>query len=363
MASVNLISLCKRFDNNIPAVRDVDLEVRDGEFLVLVGSSGSGKSTTLKMIAGLEEVSEGEIHIGNRNVTYLEPKDRNIAMVFQNYALYPHMDVYSNMSFGLKVRKVHPNEIDRRVKEVSNILGIQELLRRKPKQLSGGQMQRVALGRAIIREPDLFLFDEPLSNLDAKLRVKMRFEIGRLHNDSKCTTIYVTHDQVEAMTLGDRIVIMKDGMINQVGTLLEVYDRPSNRFVASFIGSPEMNFVNGHVTRVDESLRFVSDDGYLIQDLGTDRLLRNADKGVVLGIRPEHIKLMPLNKGAGSVQVEVVEHMGFQTMIMGRAGKTEITALFDRNELLKFGDNIGIDIDPANVHLFDIESGVSLVGE
>lgn len=360
MACVNLINLCKRFDD-FAAVRDVNLEIHDGEFLVLVGSSGCGKSTTLKMIAGLEEVSEGEIHIGSRNVTHLEPKDRNIAMVFQNYALYPHMDVYHNMSFGLKVRKVGPSEIDRRVKEVSNILGIEELLKRKPKQLSGGQMQRVALGRAIIRNPDLFLFDEPLSNLDAKLRVKMRFEIARLHNESKCTTVYVTHDQVEAMTLGDRIVIMKDGMVNQIGSPLEVYDRPINRFVASFIGSPEMNFIDGNVVRENERLRFVSDDGSVTQDLGPTQLIRNADNGVVLGIRPEHIRLVPVTEGPGCLQIEVVEHLGFQTMIMGRTGCVEITALFDRIESLKFGDRIGIGIDPGMVHLFDRQSGISLV--
>ncbi|MFZ4440108.1 MAG: ABC transporter ATP-binding protein [Syntrophales bacterium] len=360
MASVTLKNLYKRFDNFV-AVKDVNLEIKDGEFLVLVGPSGCGKSTTLKMIAGLEEVSEGYIHIGTKDVTHLEPKDRNIAMVFQNYALYPHMDVYHNMSFGLKVRKVDPSEIDRRVKEVSRVLGIEELLKRKPKQLSGGQMQRVALGRAIIRNPDLFLFDEPLSNLDAKLRVKMRFEITRLHNDLKCTTVYVTHDQVEAMTLGDRIVIMKDGVVNQIGSPLEVYDRPINRFVASFIGSPEMNFIDGNVVREKEQLRFVSDDGCVTQDLDPKKLFRNADNGVVLGIRPEHIRFTPKTEGLGYVQIEVVEHLGFQTMIMGRTGCVQITALVDRMESLKSGVRVGIDIDPGMVHLFDRQSGVSLM--
>jgi multiple sugar transport system ATP-binding protein len=362
MAGVTLKNLYKRFDNFV-AVKDVTLEIQDGEFLVLVGPSGCGKSTTLKMIAGLEDVSEGHIHIGPRDVTHLEPKDRNIAMVFQNYALYPHMDVYHNMSFGLKVRKVDPGEIDRRVKEVSSILGIEELLKRKPKQLSGGQMQRVALGRAIIRNPDVFLFDEPLSNLDAKLRVKMRFEIARIHNALKCTTVYVTHDQVEAMTLGDRIVIMKDGVVNQIGSPLEVYDRPINRFVASFIGSPEMNFIDGNVVRENERLRFVSDDGCVTQDLGPKQLIRNADNGVVLGIRPEHIRLVPETEGPGYVQIEVVEHLGFQTMIMGRTGCVQITALVDRTESLKSGVRVGIDIDPGMVHLFDRQSGISLVHE
>jgi ABC-type sugar transport system ATPase subunit len=315
------------------------------------------------MIAGLEDVSEGRIHIGTKDVTHLEPKDRNIAMVFQNYALYPHMDVYHNMSFGLRVRKVDPAEIDRRVKEVSCILGLEELLKRKPKQLSGGQMQRVALGRAIIRNPDVFLFDEPLSNLDAKLRVRMRFEIARIHNDLKCTTVYVTHDQVEAMTLGDRIVIMKDGVVNQIGSPLEVYDRPINRFVASFIGSPEMNFIDGTVVRENERLRFVSDDGCVTQDLGPKQLIRNADNGVVLGIRPEHIRLGPQKEGPGYVQIEVVEHLGFQTMIMGRTGCVQITALVDRMESLKSGVSVGIDIDPGMIHLFDRQSGISLVHE
>ena len=362
MAGVTLKNLYKRFDHFV-AVKDVNLEITDGEFLVLVGPSGCGKSTTLKMIAGLEDVSEGTIHIGTKDVTHLEPKDRNIAMVFQNYALYPHMDVYHNMSFGLRVRKVDPAEIDRRVKEVSCILGLEELLKRKPKQLSGGQMQRVALGRAIIRNPDVFLFDEPLSNLDAKLRVKMRFEIARIHNDLKCTTVYVTHDQVEAMTLGDRIVIMKDGVVNQIGSPLEVYDRPVNRFVASFIGSPEMNFIDGNVFRENDRLRFVSDDCCVTQDLGPKQLIGNAENGVVLGIRPEHIRLVPHTEGPGDVQIEVVEHLGFQTMIMGSIGCVQITALVDRMESLRSGVRVGIDIAPGKIHLFDRQSGISLVRE
>ena len=359
MACVTLKNLYKRFDN-VVAVNDVNLEIQDGEFLVLVGPSGCGKSTTLKMIAGLEDVSEGEINIGSRNVTHLEPKDRNIAMVFQNYALYPHMDVYHNMSFGLNVRKVDPPEIDRRVQEVSRILGIEELLKRKPKQLSGGQMQRVALGRAIIRNPDLFLFDEPLSNLDAKLRVKMRFEIARLHKNLKCTTVYVTHDQVEAMTLGDRIVIMKDGVVNQIGSPLEVYDYPANRFVASFIGSPEMNFIDGNLVREAERLKFISDDGCVTLDLGAKRLARDASDGVVLGIRPEHIRLSSKTEGPAYVQIEVVEHLGFQTMVMGRTGCVQITALVDRMESLQYGARAGIEMDPALIHLFDRQSGISL---
>jgi multiple sugar transport system ATP-binding protein len=362
MAGVTLKNLYKRFDDFV-AVNDVNLEIREGEFLVLVGPSGCGKSTTLKMIAGLEDVSDGSIHIGTTDVTHLEPKDRNIAMVFQNYALYPHMNVYQNLSFGLKIRKVDPQEIDRRVKEVSHILGIEEMLKRKPKQLSGGQMQRVALGRAIIRHPDVFLFDEPLSNLDAKLRVKMRFEIARIHKNFKCTTVYVTHDQVEAMTLGDRIVIMKDGVVNQIGSPLEVYDRPVNRFVASFIGSPEMNFIDGNVVRENDRLRFVSDDGCVTQDLGPKQLIHNADNGVVLGIRPEHIRFVQETEVPVYAQIEVVEHLGFQTMIMGRTGCVQITALVERTESLKSGGRVGIEIDPGMIHLFDRQSGISLVHE
>jgi ABC-type sugar transport system ATPase subunit len=313
------------------------------------------------MIAGLEEVSEGSIHIGTRDVTHLEPKDRNIAMVFQNYALYPHMDVYQNMSFGLKIRKVDPMEIDRRVKNVSQVLGLEELLKRKPRQLSGGQMQRVALGRAIIRNPDVFLFDEPLSNLDAKLRVKMRFEIARLHKELNCTTIYVTHDQVEAMTLGDRIVIMKDGIVQQIGSPLEVYDRPVNRFVASFIGSPEMNFIEGRIARENGRQRFVSDDHCVVFELDDKREIRNAEGGVVLGIRPEHVRLMPETEGPSYIRVEVVEHLGFQTMIMGRNGCAQITALVDRMESLQYGCTLSIGIAQDQAHLFDRQSGESLI--
>lgn len=360
MAGVTLTNLYKNF-GNVVAVNNVNLEIKEGEFIVLVGPSGCGKSTTLKMVAGLEEVNQGSVLIGSRDVTHLEPKDRNIAMVFQNYALYPHMDVYQNMSFGLKIRKVDPMEIDMRVKKVSHILGLEELLKRKPRQLSGGQMQRVALGRAIIRNPDVFLFDEPLSNLDAKLRVKMRFEIARLHKELNCTTIYVTHDQVEAMTLGDRIVIMKDGVVQQIGSPLEVYDRPVNRFVAGFIGSPEMNFVDGKIVAEKGRQQFVSDDHCVVFNLDEKRSIRSADDGVVLGIRPEHVRLMPEKEGSSYVQVEVVEHLGFQTMVVGRNGCAQITALVDRMESLKYGCTLSIGIVQDQVHLFDRQSGESLI--
>ncbi|MFQ5948978.1 MAG: ABC transporter ATP-binding protein, partial [Acidimicrobiia bacterium] len=246
MAQVALKSLNKRFDE-VHAVRDVTLTIPDKEFIVLVGPSGCGKSTTLRMVAGLEEITSGEIFIGDRLVNDLPPKDRDIAMVFQNYALYPHMSVYDNMAFGLKMRKFPKSEIEKRVREAAEILGIQELLRRKPRQLSGGQRQRVAVGRAIVRHPQVFLFDEPLSNLDAKLRVQMRGELKRLHERLEATAIYVTHDQVEAMTLGDRVVVMKDGVVQQVGDPLGVYAKPRNRFVAGFIGSPAMNFLEATI--------------------------------------------------------------------------------------------------------------------
>ena len=359
MAGVVLTSLWKKFEN-FTAVRDFNLEIKDGEFVVLVGPSGCGKSTTLKMVAGLEEVSEGEIYIGERNVTQLEPKDRNIAMVFQNYALYPHMDVYHNLSFGLKIRKMNPTEIEKRVRKVSQTLGIEELLQRKPKQISGGQMQRVALGRAIIRDPDLFLFDEPLSNLDAKLRVKMRVEISRLHNELKSTTIYVTHDQIEAMTLGDRIVVMKDGVVNQIGTPLEVYDFPANRFVASFIGSPEMNFLDGNLTREADQLKFISQNGLMAIDLESVKLKRDPKGGITLGFRPEHIKLTPEKAALNRMQIEVVEHLGVQTLVIGTVEDLSITALMDRTESLRYGMSVAVKIDSRNVHLFDQNSGVSL---
>src|ERR671935_327399 len=247
MAQVLLRNLNKKFDE-VHAVKDVNLEIRDKEFVVLVGPSGCGKTTTLRMVAGLEAITSGEIMIGDRVVNNLPPMDRDIAMVFQNYALYPHMSVYDNMAFGLKMRKFSRSEIAKRVQEAAEILGIQELLRRKPRQLSGGQRQRVAVGRAIVRHPQVFLFDEPLSNLDAKLRVQMRVELKRLHDRLETTAIYVTHDQVEAMTLGDRVVVMRDGMVQQEGAPLELYERPANRFVAGFIGSPAMNFIGVTIT-------------------------------------------------------------------------------------------------------------------
>src|SRR6059036_2334291 len=291
MAQVMMKDLNKKYDE-VHAVKDVNLHIQDKEFMVLVGPSGCGKSTTLRMVAGLEEITAGEIQIGNRVVNDLPPKDRDIAMVFQNYALYPHMTVYDNMAFGLKMRKFPKPEIAKRVQEAAEILGIQELLKRKPRQLSGGQRQRVAVGRAIVRHPQVFLFDEPLSNLDAKLRVQMRVELKRLHDRLETTAIYVTHDQVEAMTLGDRVVVMKDGWIQQVGEPLELYRRPANRFVASFIGSPSMNFITVNVTAEDDHFSLTCQGWHfrlptrLFPNLGP-----RVGRSVCVGMRPQHIRL------------------------------------------------------------------------
>src|SRR5213080_984405 len=289
MAQVVLKDLNKKYDE-VHAVKDVNLTIRDKEFMVLVGPSGCGKTTTLRMVAGLEEITSGEIAIGDRIVNDLPPKDRDIAMVFQNYALYPHMSVYDNMAFGLKMRKFPKAEIQKRVQDAAEILGIQELLKRKPRQLSGGQRQRVAVGRAIVRHPQVFLFDEPLSNLDAKLRVQMRVELKRLHDRLETTAIYVTHDQAEAMTLGDRVVVMRDGMVHQEGAPLELYQHPANRFVAGFIGSPAMNFIPVTITESNGSLRAESSGlNIRLPDETAQRLRGHVNREVTLGVRPEDL--------------------------------------------------------------------------
>src|SRR5580693_429667 len=281
-----------KFYDSVHAVKDVNLQIRDQEFMVLVGPSGCGKTTTLRMVAGLESITSGEVLIGDKVVNKLAPMDRDIAMVFQNYALYPHMSVYDNMAFGLKMRKFEKPEIGKRVRDAADILGIGELLSRKPRQLSGGQRQRVALGRAIVRHPRVFLFDEPLSNLDAKLRVQMRVELKKLHERLGTTAIYVTHDQVEAMTLGDRVVVMRDGRVQQVGDPLELYNQPANRFVAGFIGSPAMNFADVRIAADNGSLWAIGDGIRLkIPDALTDRLGAQAGKEVTFGIRPEDLRI------------------------------------------------------------------------
>ena len=312
MAHVKLINVSKNYDGKNRAVDNINLDINDKEFIVLVGPSGCGKSTTLRMIAGLEEISEGEIYIDGKLVNNIAPKDRNIAMVFQNYALYPHMTVFDNMAFGLKLRKCSKLEIEKRVNFAAKILEIEELLKRKPKQLSGGQRQRVAVGRAIVRKPKVFLFDEPLSNLDAKLRVQMRSEIKRLYHRLEATIIYVTHDQVEAMTMGDRIVVMKDGIIQQVDTPLNLYSNPANKFVAGFIGSPSMNFIDGKIIQ-ENGLAFLSSGKLISFQLSPDnseKLIPYIGKEVTLGIRSEEFRIESIGGYKIKVLVDLVEQMG-----------------------------------------------------
>jgi len=365
MASVTLQELSKRFDK-VTAVNQINLEIPDKEFVVFVGPSGCGKTTTLRMIAGLEETSDGTILIGERVVNDVPPKDRNIAMVFQNYALYPHMDVYKNMAFGLKLRRTPKPEIDRRVREASRILGIEELLDRKPRQLSGGQRQRVAVGRAIVRQPEVFLFDEPLSNLDAKLRVQMRSELINLHYQLEATMIYVTHDQVEAMTMGDRIVIMNNGEIQQVGAPMEVYDQPINMFVAGFIGSPAMNFFQGKLTAQNSDL-FV-DLGKFTVKLPKSQINRfgnHVNQRVVFGIRPENISD---REEAGEHQqervpamVNVVEPLGSEVIVELSAGDHTFVGRLDPTTTARPMHEMAVYFDMGRFHLFDAETGVSLM--
>jgi len=362
MAKVTICNVTKKFGKTVAAA-NIDLEIADGEFVALVGPSGCGKSTTLRMIAGLEEVTEGEIYIGDKMVNGLQPKDRDVAMVFQNYALYPHKNVFDNLSFGLKARKIAKDEIERRVNWAAGVLGIEDLLNRKPKQLSGGQMQRVALGRALVRKPAVFLLDEPLSNLDAKLRVKMRGEIFKLHKQLNVSSIYVTHDQVEAMTLGDRIVIMKDGFVQQIGAPLEAYDYPENRFVAGFIGSPEMNFIEGVLISENEHVLFKSQKFTLnIEGWQAGASFNNVTgREVTLGIRPEHIVKNGNSDLEHFMDVEVVEQMGAQTFVSGKLNETApFCGLFDRDDKIKDGDRIALLFDIQRVHLFDKKTGRSL---
>jgi multiple sugar transport system ATP-binding protein len=363
MAQVILRDLNKKYDE-VHAVKDVNLNILDKEFVVLVGPSGCGKSTTLRMVAGLEEITAGEIQIGDRIVNDLPPKDRDIAMVFQNYALYPHMTVYDNMAFGLKMRKFPKPEIQKRVREAAEILGIQELLKRKPRQLSGGQRQRVAVGRAIVRHPQVFLFDEPLSNLDAKLRVQMRVELKKLHERLETTAIYVTHDQVEAMTLGDRVVVMKDGWIQQVGEPLELYGQPSNRFVAGFIGSPAMNFIETTAIGSDGNV-YVEAPGLRVKvpaDL-TPRLAGYKGQPVTLGIRPEDLQLATGSEPADltcEAVVEVMEPLGSEILLDARVGNTTVVARVDPTVRVKVHEPIRLVFVPERMHLFDPKTEVAI---
>ena len=348
MASVGIREVRKAFGST-NVLHGVSVDIRDGEFVILVGPSGCGKSTLLRMIAGLENISGGEIRIGERVVNDVPPKERDIAMVFQNYALYPHLTVRENMAFSMRIRKAPASEIDLRVNKAAQILGLAPLLDRYPRQLSGGQRQRVAMGRAIVRDPQVFLFDEPLSNLDAKLRVAMRTEIKELHQRLKTTTIYVTHDQIEAMTMADRIVVMHDGVVEQIGPPLELYDRPDNLFVAGFIGSPAMNFVPGRV-RANGRLTFTTETGLSIP-------LADAPAGVdgrplILGVRPEHFDLAPDGIAA---EVVVVEPTGSETMLAVRAGGQDLTCVLRERVREQPGETVSLR--PNRVHFFDAETG------
>jgi len=360
MAEVTLTGVTKVFPGDVVAVKNVDLNIRDREFIVLVGPSGCGKSTTLRMIAGLEEITEGRISIGQRVVNDVPPKDRDIAMVFQNYALYPHMTVYKNMAFALKLRKYDRKEIDARVREAAKVLGIQMLLERKPKALSGGQRQRVAVGRAIVRQPAAFLFDEPLSNLDAKLRVEMRAELKRLHRQLETTTIYVTHDQEEAMTLGDRIVVMKEGVIHQRGAPLEVYDHPANRFVAGFVGTPPMNFLGGTLAAEDSSVLF-DGQSFRIRLSGeqAEGLGAWVGRPVILGVRPEAMGTVGEGRFAGQdnvmpAQISVVEPLGEKMdLYVSTPQHPDLVARVDASRDLAAGQNVSLHLDMRKVHVFE----------
>jgi multiple sugar transport system ATP-binding protein len=384
MAQVLLEKVSKVYPGNVKAVNSIDLHIKDQEFVVLVGPSGCGKSTTLRMVAGLEEISDGTIRIGDRVVNDVPPKDRDIAMVFQNYALYPHMTVYKNMAFGLKLRGFPKAEIDQRVKEAARILDIEHLLERKPKALSGGQRQRVAVGRAIVRNPSCFLFDEPLSNLDAKLRVTTRAEIKRLHQRLRTTTIYVTHDQEEAMTLGDRIVVMKDGLIQQADTSLETYQRPKNRFVAGFIGMPPMNFFDGAIKvengrmffeegtlrnakaaegRSDEPLVLMGEltlpgNGFrlTVPEHLTGKLAQAVGRHVVMGIRPEHFHFKPVERQCGEVKTKlnVVEPLGNDMDVyMSTELRDHVVARVEAVPGLEMGKETTMYVDLTKVHFFE----------
>ncbi|HET8655458.1 MAG TPA: sn-glycerol-3-phosphate ABC transporter ATP-binding protein UgpC [Longimicrobiaceae bacterium] len=362
MSSLSLEGVRKVYDNGFVAVPGLDLEVADGELVVLVGPSGCGKSTTLRMIAGLESITDGRLSIGGRVVNDVPPKDRDIAMVFQSYALYPHMSVFENLAFALKLRKTPKAEIARRVTRAAEILQLGAVLDRRPRQLSGGQRQRVALGRAIVREPQLFLFDEPLSNLDAKLRVEMRREILRLHRRLGATSVYVTHDQTEAMTLGDRIVVMRDGVVQQADTPLNVYARPANRFVAGFIGSPAMNFLPGRV----EGALFRSEAGNVTVPLPDAAVRRLGGAGaVVAGIRPEDVGLEDggeVARGPAGAEfvVDVVEPMGGESHVYARAGEHEVVARTASRALPRPGQPVRLSFPAERLHFFDASTGATL---
>jgi len=362
VAQVSLKSISKVYPGNITAVKNVDIGIENKEFMVLVGPSGCGKSTTLRMIAGLEDPTDGEIYIKDRLVNGVPPKDRNIAMVFQNYALYPHMTVYENMAFALKLRRYAKQEIDNRVRDAASILGITRHLNKRPKALSGGERQRVAVGRAIVRKPLVFLFDEPLSNLDAKLRVQMRTEINKLHTRLQTTMIYVTHDQVEAMTMGNRIAVMKDGVINQISDPLTLYDKPVNKFVAGFIGSPPMNFMNGIVMRKDGGF-FFNEGNFSVKiiDEMKEKLLPYSDKEVVFGVRPEDIydKLFvqyASSENTITANCEVVEPMGAEVYVYLNTGKHPFIARVGGHNKPAVNNELELVFDMKKAHFFDTKT-------
>ena len=361
MASLSLKNVCKVYPNGFVAVKDFNLDVADKEFIIFVGPSGCGKSTTLRMIAGLEEISSGELWIGDKLVNDVEPKDRDIAMVVQNYALYPHMTVYDNMSFGLKLRKVPKPEIDKLVHEAAKILGIEQLLDRKPKALSGGQRQRVAMGRAIVRNPKVFLMDEPLSNLDAKLRVQMRIEIQKIHQRLETTIIYVTHDQTEAMTLGTRIVVLKDGIIQQVDTPQNLYDKPCNVFVAGFMGSPQMNLINAKVVQSGEDVVLMFGGNTVKLPEGKAQKLIEAgyvDTTVIMGIRPEDLNDSEVIINANpdcviEATIRVYELLGAEVYLYFDIDEVNCTARVNPRTTARPGDTIKLGIDMTKLHIFD----------
>lgn len=370
MANVTLKNIQKKYDGGVVAVSDFNLDIQDKEFIILVGPSGCGKSTTLRMIAGLEEITEGELYIGDRIVNDVAPKDRDIAMVFQNYALYPHMTVYDNMAFGLKLRKVPKEDIKRKVEEAARILEIEHLLDRKPKALSGGQRQRVALGRAIVREPQVFLLDEPLSNLDAKLRAQMRTVIAKLHKRLGTTFIYVTHDQTEAMTMGDRIVVMKDGFVQQVDSPTNLYTKPVNQFVAGFIGSPQMNFIDATLTKEKGNFAVSFADKYTIElpegKANQDALTPYIGKEVIIGIRPEAIHdeemfLSAAKTGIIEATVDVTELLGAETFLYLSCEMIPLTARVSPRSTARPQDIIKVAIDPNKIHVFDKETEKTIV--
>ena len=364
MAEVVLKGITKIYDSGLPVVNNVDVKISDKEFVVLVGPSGCGKSTTLRMIAGLEEITSGELFIDGKKVNDIPPKNRDIAMVFQNYALYPHMTVYENMAFGLKLRKYDKEEIKQRVTEAAKILDLETFLDRKPRALSGGQRQRVAVGRAIVRKPKVFLFDEPLSNLDAKLRVQMRTEISKLHKKLDATMIYVTHDQTEAMTMGDRIVVMKDGLVQQIETPMNLYSNPINKFVAGFIGSPAMNFIKGKIL-TDSTSKFISDGNSLSLNIPMsqfDSLKAYQNKAIYLGIRPENISDSPIpdNSTEAEVRIDVVEPMGNEIFLYFQVDNEQFICRKTTHDLPVTGSMKKLYFDLSKLHFFDMETELAI---